>query len=498
MCSDSEGDRISILNECDFVIFHESGVNKIHAFLADESPSAPMSEPVLLSTQFNPFNVEATITAAPSAPENNGEHFYHHAVCDNCDLPIVGFRYKCVECADFDLCMKCEGKMIHKHHVMLRIANPSDVDLGRSKIFRRFSRLRRSDCTRHDEKKERHGKHNKHDQRQHQQQHSKHPTFFELLSSYRPSLADQATQANPTANASAQASTNTNGTSNASTQARPFTYISDIPKLISMGLTNAKNSPTGQCPAMKNGMDVLSNIAQNFATMMDPFAASFEMESNNNVATDNQNKNAAEKSKSTASNPPKTVTFADTQPEKQFEKQAQEKAQEPNKPEEPPKTTTDVGNIASVVTIEDVNDDDNNHNVEAVMEVEELRTDRISPSNDWTMVDKDGLIDSSKQSSGAIPKRLSVANEAAESAVAAAAGAYAAAQAAIKAQQNIEKSQFNDFARLLESHLRLTDNEAGNSSQLNQKSAENISHPALIQTLVAPPVVETIKPHSSK
>jgi hypothetical protein len=39
--------------------------------------------------------------------------------CDNCKVyPIVGKRYKCMECFDFDLCENCENKNFHLHPMM--------------------------------------------------------------------------------------------------------------------------------------------------------------------------------------------------------------------------------------------------------------------------------------------------------------------------------------------------------------------------------------------
>jgi len=44
--------------------------------------------------------------------------------CDGCDKPVVGFRYKCLECADYDLCGSCETKGRHSDHNMMRISGP--------------------------------------------------------------------------------------------------------------------------------------------------------------------------------------------------------------------------------------------------------------------------------------------------------------------------------------------------------------------------------------
>lgn len=49
---------------------------------------------------------------------------YHHAICDSCDWPILGLRFKCLNCPDFDLCGACEDEMQHGHprsHVFLQL-----------------------------------------------------------------------------------------------------------------------------------------------------------------------------------------------------------------------------------------------------------------------------------------------------------------------------------------------------------------------------------------
>jgi len=49
-------------------------------------------------------------------------------VCDVCSKVITTFRYKCLQCPDYDLCADCEHKGNHSRHVMLRV---TDVELPR-------------------------------------------------------------------------------------------------------------------------------------------------------------------------------------------------------------------------------------------------------------------------------------------------------------------------------------------------------------------------------
>ena len=61
-------------------------------------------------------------------------------ICDGCDAPIHGIRFKCLECHDFDLCNSCEKKGAHPgDHEMLKIRTPrrsSNIYVTRVPPFR--------------------------------------------------------------------------------------------------------------------------------------------------------------------------------------------------------------------------------------------------------------------------------------------------------------------------------------------------------------------------
>ncbi|OWA50775.1 hypothetical protein BV898_15281 [Hypsibius exemplaris] len=47
--------------------------------------------------------------------------------CDGCEGHVVGTRYKCMDCADFDLCRDCELKDVHSKHTMVAIRVPKQT-----------------------------------------------------------------------------------------------------------------------------------------------------------------------------------------------------------------------------------------------------------------------------------------------------------------------------------------------------------------------------------
>lgn len=71
-------------------------------------------EEVLTESKLKEPQAECTKPKA-HIPENN-QVVHRGVTCDECGAyPIVGVRYKCVVCHDFDVCEKCEAKSSHVH-----------------------------------------------------------------------------------------------------------------------------------------------------------------------------------------------------------------------------------------------------------------------------------------------------------------------------------------------------------------------------------------------
>ena len=53
---------------------------------------------------------------------------HSHYYCDHCGAdPIIGVRYKCSVCPDFDICERCERTILHPH-LFLKINHPKDTE----------------------------------------------------------------------------------------------------------------------------------------------------------------------------------------------------------------------------------------------------------------------------------------------------------------------------------------------------------------------------------
>lgn len=88
------------------------------AMVLDELEKEKVSE-----EEKNPIIETPTIPVSTQAKPT-----HPNIICDGCEAsPIVGSRYKCSICPDFDLCESCEEKGIHSHHSFLKIRRPESA-----------------------------------------------------------------------------------------------------------------------------------------------------------------------------------------------------------------------------------------------------------------------------------------------------------------------------------------------------------------------------------
>merc|ERR1712110_506442 len=64
-----------------------------------------------------------------------GEELHPGVVCDGCDGPVLGPRYKCLACPDYDLCKICESRGPHSQHKMVRLPQPCKRDLKLARLL---------------------------------------------------------------------------------------------------------------------------------------------------------------------------------------------------------------------------------------------------------------------------------------------------------------------------------------------------------------------------
>ncbi|CAH1249554.1 NBR1 [Branchiostoma lanceolatum] len=87
------------------------------------------SSPGSMEGPSSPPPVPGTAVPVPANVQTNGSAVaYVHTgiICDQCEQIIVGIRYKCANCSDYDLCEACEQVSEHNPtHVFLKVRTPA-------------------------------------------------------------------------------------------------------------------------------------------------------------------------------------------------------------------------------------------------------------------------------------------------------------------------------------------------------------------------------------
>lgn len=105
--------------------------NSFHEFFDIETPGRVIVHTVFSGSEERDTSTNSRNATADSPPTfaATPETIRHCAACNMCDSPIVGDRFKCVNCPDFDTCANCfkiTGEQ-HPYHGFVRVSKPSDL-----------------------------------------------------------------------------------------------------------------------------------------------------------------------------------------------------------------------------------------------------------------------------------------------------------------------------------------------------------------------------------
>lgn len=121
---DADGDRITISSDEELVEAldqFDGNVFRLHIKKRDgDQPHQPASgEQPSMETGEKAEGEESSSSGQDQSPP-----FHPGVICDGCNGPVYGIRFKCLMCPDYDLCSSCEGQGIHAGHSMVTIETP--------------------------------------------------------------------------------------------------------------------------------------------------------------------------------------------------------------------------------------------------------------------------------------------------------------------------------------------------------------------------------------
>ena len=91
--------------------------NERITFNTNEELRAAMS----VNKDTNTLKVFVTAKQPLEQPNTSRKECHTGVTCDSCNGPVLGFRYKCCICPNYDLCERCSAAGVHSEHNMIKI-----------------------------------------------------------------------------------------------------------------------------------------------------------------------------------------------------------------------------------------------------------------------------------------------------------------------------------------------------------------------------------------
>ncbi|KAK3603904.1 hypothetical protein CHS0354_042915 [Potamilus streckersoni] len=111
-------DTFSSLRHGKFSLFWKDPENDLIAISSDEELMEALGY-----VEDSLFKIYIRENQAPTS-SGSCDRVHPGVICDECDGSIVGIRYKCLTCPDYDLCSTCEQRGLHLEHNMMKISTP--------------------------------------------------------------------------------------------------------------------------------------------------------------------------------------------------------------------------------------------------------------------------------------------------------------------------------------------------------------------------------------
>jgi next-to-BRCA1 protein 1 len=117
----------------EFYDIKEPGKVVVHTVYNSEQRSSTRPQPQQGASEANTAPTSVPAPASTSTPQQDVA-VYHSAVCNLCDNQIVGARYKCLACPDFDTCTSCFSITPTQHpiHGFVKVKAKEDINVNLS------------------------------------------------------------------------------------------------------------------------------------------------------------------------------------------------------------------------------------------------------------------------------------------------------------------------------------------------------------------------------